>query len=244
MDEKPFNSIVSLSESENVKRGLGYSDLIGERFFLGQSRYACRWGTLSDGHEKITNSQRYKQALKEAHGLAKNIKLNKVQAMKAEADRLEAVEKLRVLPENASPAQLLRANAEIEEATEKLNSALDTIKDQMRMLDEYEKIRQELEPEFLAKYKNAEESEADDWKATAEYRIKMGRPNRDLFPHYIPLDPFTKAELGVETNSKDLTAWLEVSEKKAIQDIAGGDLVKALEMRRQYVKSIDQKKAE
>lgn len=245
MDDGLFKQIEKHADSENVKSGLSYSDLIGKQFVLGQTRYVCRWGTLSDGHEKITDSQRYRQALKEAYGISKNIKLNKILAMKAEADRLEAQDNLdKLLGKWKKPteSEILRAKAYVQEAEEKLNTALDNITDQLRMLDEYEKVRRELEPEVLSKYPGGiEQSEKDDWSAVLEYRTKVAKVNRDTMPHYVPMDPVSKAEFGVQTKNPELTAWLEVSEKKVINELCGGNVKVALDMHREYVKNLEQK---
>lgn len=221
---------------------LGYEakKFLHTHLVLGQTRWVCRYGTLSDAHEHITPAQRYYQAIKMRFHLSESILSQKAVAMKAQANLMDAIDLMKKVKK---PSDKLRAEAAKTEAENSLRSSLITIEDQERMVDEYTKVINELGPEVEARYPGGiEQAEPDNWEAVAKYRAKLQKMGRESNPHFAVLDPFRKAEIGVETGTGELTAWLGISEERAIKEIAGGDIEKALEMRRGMIKRIDQSK--
>lgn len=238
-----FNRLLELTDSEVVELGSSFKDLLHKELVLGQTRYVCRFGSLSDGHEKITPAQRYYQAIKEMYYLCSNIRTQKALAMEAQAELLDAVaEHDKLKQDNGTTSQLLRSDAKILRAKEKLMSALVTVEDQMRMVDEYNRIRLELRDQVRSQYPaGIEQAEYDNWKAVFEYRVKSGVPQR--FDN-VPLDATTKAELGLKYNIPQAMAPLEIQEKDAINALAGGDLKNYIAFGKGYVAMLEQKQKE
>ncbi len=212
--------VQKLAGSEVVKLSLEFEKDLHKRLVLGQTRYMCRWGTLSDGHEKITDAQRYYQAIREMYYLAGNIVDQQAEAKLAEADVLEHEQLANSL--HAMEHVKLRAQGMLERAKLRLTRARITIQDQLRMLDEYNRVYKELKPVVEAKYpEGIEQAEADNWSAVARYRaaIEESTGQRQMLRH-IPLDPKTKARLGIETDKPELVAWLATREMDALKQLA------------------------
>ena len=218
-----YSKIVDLTSSPTVTLCADFKDLLHTELCLGMTRYVCRNGTLSAGHEKVTTSQRYYQAVKECYGLAQNIKSQKVIAMEAQADLLDAQEM-----DEHKEASKLRKQAAIMRAVNKLEGALVTIEDQMRQLDEFNKVRMELMAEVKAKYPlGIEQAEEDNWKAVAKYRyFKKAMGYSENLTH-IPLPMDEQAKLGIEMESPDLMAWKLTVDQKGLGSMA--DQFKKLE---------------
>lgn len=196
-----FNKILKLVDDERVSFGLNIpKNLLHKKLILGQSRYLCRYGTLSDGHEKITDAQKLYQAYRESYALACNISNQKVIALRAQADLIDATEKQNSAIKNSDK---LRADADYMDANNRLISASITIEDQLRMLDEYCKIIKELEPSVDAKYpEGIEQAEFDNWMAVFHYRMFKGDGKCDN----IPLPPEVKHNLGLRYNNNEALA--------------------------------------
>ena len=206
-----YDKIIDLTKDTRVELGSGYSKLLDTWLQLGMSRYVCRNGTLSDSQEVILPVKRYTQAIKEMYYLASNIKAQKALAMEAQADLMDANEELKMAVGNSDR---LRAEAKKIKAESKLESALVTIQDQMRMLDEFNKVREELEPEVTSKYSCIEDAEKDHWESVAKYRhLKKQMGYSENLTH-VPLDMDSKATLGLELQSPDLMAWAIVADQK------------------------------
>ena len=60
-----FEKILEMAEDERIKLAEGFKGLLHTELMFGQSMYLCRYGTLSDGHEKFTDAQKYYQAIRE-----------------------------------------------------------------------------------------------------------------------------------------------------------------------------------
>jgi len=206
-----YEKILKLTDSNLVQLGTEFKNHLHTHLQLGQSRWVCRYGTLSDGHEKITSAQRYYQAIKEIYFLSRNISQQKALAMLAQADLMDAEIGLGQI---TSPPDVLRLKAKLLQAQEKLISSLVTIEDQMRMVDEYNKVRLELKDEVERKYpEGIEQAEQDNWEAVYKYRIfKSQTPGliRESTSN-VPLPPEVKAQLGVECNRHDSMAPLAIT---------------------------------
>jgi len=218
-----LEKIKQIAESENVKTGINFKELINKELMLGQSRYVCRFGTLSDGHDKITDSQRYYQSIKEMYGIANEMNMNLARAMDAQADYEEANHD----HANADRSwQILRAKAKAQRASTTLENIHITLQDQARMLDEYNKVRLELQDKVRAEYpEGIEQAESENWIAVGEYwtfKKQMGANSNPLT--HLPLDPVTKATMGAENNTPELMAWYLVQNKEKITKIYNGDV--------------------
>lgn len=207
-----FKKILSLSADDKITLGDGFKDLLHTHLVLGQTRWVCRYGTLSDGHEKITPSQRYYQSIKEMYFLAQNIKNTKAQALIAQADHMDAKASLEL---SAKESDKLRAEASMMTAENRLMGCLVTIEDQLRMMDEYNKIRLELKPQVESQYpEGIEQAEKDNWLAVYKYRMyKSQTPGlaKELTSN-IPLPQVLKAEIGSKWGRFDSVAPLVVTE--------------------------------
>lgn len=214
-----YEKILKLSDEDAVKFSISLPKELHKSLCLGQTRYLCRYGTLSDGHEKITPAQRYYQAIKEMYYLGQNVQNTKALAMLAQADLLDAEEALSTCD---TEAQKLRNKAKKLQAETSLVSSLVTIEEQLRQIDEYNKIRIELKEEVETKYpEGIEQAEADNWKAVFEYRMNKERvPGmaRELVSN-IPLDPHTKAELGYKYGRMDAIAPLAIANPKKCYEL-------------------------
>lgn len=211
---KEYEKIIELSSNSQVDLAQSFKELMHKKLQLGQSRYVCRNGTLSEGHEKILESQRYLQAIKEAWHLSMNIILQKAVGMEGYADLLEGEEELFMAK---SEVQKLRSQAKILKAKQKILSALTTVEDQSRQLDEYLKIEAELKDSFDAKYpEGIEQAEPDHWRAIAEYRAinrTIGIPET---MKNIPMSASEKAKLGLELGCNDMTTWYLAQNKQEL----------------------------
>lgn len=207
-----LNSVLSLTDSSEVTLAESFKELLHKELTFGMTRHVCRYGTLSDGHEKITESQRYYQALRESYQRSQTMKDYKVQALEAEADLLDAIE---LLETAKTRAEKLRAKASHLKATTRLETALVMAEDCNRQLVEFLRVVKELQPAVRAKYpEGIEQAELDNWKAVAEYRAALqeitGTP---LHLEHLPLPQREKAELAIKLNKAELAAWFMVENK-------------------------------
>lgn len=204
-----YEKILEIADSGNVELALSFKEEINKKLALGMTRYVCRYGTLSDGHEKLTEAQKYFQAIKEMWSLGTSMSFQKVSAMKAQADLLDAEESLEKAEKKSDK---LRAEAKILEAKNALTISLVNIQDLERQLDEFNKVRLELAPIVEAMYpEGIEQAEEDSWKAVFEYRAMKG----DGTVQNIPLEPHTKAKLGVKYGNMQAIAPLAFADRFA-----------------------------
>lgn len=216
-----YSKLLELTSDNTVQLASSFKELLGKELVLGQTRHMCRYGTLSDGHEKITEAQRYYQALREMHNLAANMRSVRAQAMVAQADVLEWEQKLK---DAYTAPDKLRFEGKLLLAKEQLLFLLTTVEDQTRMLDEYNKVRLELGPAVRAKYpEGIEQAEADNWKAVFEYRALKG----DGHVQNIPLSPMDKAKLGVQYGNAEAMIPLVMTNRDKLPAITQ-DTVKTL----------------
>jgi hypothetical protein len=223
-----YEQILSLIDDERVKAGLSTNKDLGTKFTLGQTRFMWRHGTLSDGHEKITDAQRYYQANKEIYVLSGSIEEQRYRAMAVKADQIDAQE---ALERAKTQSETLRAQSALGSATSALRRCLDTIQDQLRGLHELCMIKDELEPKVMAKYpQGIEQAEPDNWKAVAEYRLIKerlpGMARADIAA--VPMDPITKAQLGRHYNRIDAIAPLLVNNSELLRELGANTADEAI----------------
>jgi len=213
-----YDKLLELTDSETIQLASEFRNSIGKELVLGQTRFMCRYGTLSDGHEKITDSQRYYQSIKEMHSLASNMRNMRAQAMINQAKIIRAQKKL---DQATDLEDKLEAQGELAIAQENLFSNLVTVEDQTRMLDEYNKIRLELKPIVEAQYpEGIEQAEKDNWEAVLKHRINMKRTGRNEFLTHVPMDKETKAKMALEHNMPELWSWMDVSDQEKMMELA------------------------
>lgn len=212
-----YDKILELAEDNKVKLGLEFRKEIGKSLALGMTRYVCINGTLSDGHEKITDAQRYYQSVKEMYGLSNEITNQKINAMEAQADLMDAqieFENAHAKNLDGGAARLLRAEAKILRAKSRLTNCLVSIEDSTRCLKAFNDVRLELKDKVEARYpEGIEQAEPDNWMAVAQYRaLRQKSGHREMIQH-VPLDPVTKAKLGMEADIPELVYWQALREQ-------------------------------
>lgn len=217
-----YDKIISLSDSRVVKDGTDIPKVYLHKWLaLGQTEYLCLNGTLSDGHEKLTDAQKYAQAIKEWYGISLAVRRERAQAKKAKADLIDA-EKL--LLDAKTPSELLRAEALKEEAEISLLSKLVNAEDLVRQLNAYEKAYLSLKDKVEAQYPlGIEQAEQDNWEAVFRYRMnkeKLMGLSRERTDN-IPLPAHRKAELGYDYGRIDAIAPLMIENEEACKKIAG-----------------------
>lgn len=212
---------------ELVDLALSFKDTqLHKWLVLSQTRYVCRNGTLSDGHDKITPSQRYSQAIKEMYFIARSILLEEALEKEAKAELLQ-VDREASMNGNLDEVCLLKRQARAIRAELKLSEAKVNMSDKLRMLDEYNKVRLELEPEVVAKYpEGIEQAEEDNWKAIAKLKnIRSQTPGlgREMMTN-VPLPQDEKFKLGLEYERPDMMAPLIVSDERKALQLGGSKL--------------------
>lgn len=214
-----YDKLLKLIDDERVQAGLSLNNDIGVTFTLGQTRHVWRYGTLSDGHEKLTASQRFYQANREIYNVANNIEDSRYSAMEAKADLIDAET---ALGGAITEADKLRYSAASGKAKARLRRALEQAQDAVRGLDELCKVRAELAPAVMAQYpEGVEQAEPDNWRAVAEYRLAKaqtpGLPPAIL--DSVPMSPQAKAELGVKYGRIDAIAPLMLANQDVLASL-------------------------
>ncbi len=210
-----YETLLKLVNDERIDAGLSLNKDLGKKFCLGMTRYMWRYGCIGDGHERITDAQRYFSANREFYGLVQNLEENRFAAMTAKADLLEAEEAMLTA---VTEIEKLRASAKVGRAKASVRRALDNSQDLIRGVDEMSKIIAELEPTVMAQYpEGIEQAEEDNWIAVAQYRLLkeqvqgMARQPLDS----IPLRPEVKAQIGLASNRMDAIAPLQIANLQA-----------------------------
>lgn len=216
-----FDKILTLTADEKVELGRSFKELLNKELMLGMSRYQCRYGTLSDGHERITDAQRYYAAVKEMWVRACAVAEFKAEALEAQAELLDAQEHKDRCNQYTKQSDKYRADARLMKAQNRLRGILVNIEDTMRQLDEFNRVRLELQDTVRAKYpEGIEQAELDNWKAVAQYRAFLenstGQPQ---MLRHVPLPTEEKAALGVAFGKPELAAWQAVADSKQLQHI-------------------------
>lgn len=178
---------------------LGLADemkaLLNTELCMGMTRFVCRYGTLGEGFEKLTDSQKYYQAVKETYVRACELKKAKANAKKAYADFLEAKQALEL---SKTEIERLRAEAKLEISEITAFELLVHAEDTLRQLDEFNKVRLELQDAVRTQYPNGiEQAEMDNWKTVMQYRLmKAGAQGETISS--IPLPTDEKQKIGLE----------------------------------------------
>jgi hypothetical protein len=213
-----YEKILELTDDSRVELATPFRDMIGKQFCLGMTKYVAQNGTLSDGHEIITDADRYFQANKEIYVLRNSMLEYRVLAMRAQADLLDAKHRRELATKQSEE---LRADADILSAQNRLFTALVSVEDSKRVYDAFVEVRNELAPKVMAQYPDGiEQAQEDIYLARAKYRHlkrNMGYPENLT---HIPLEKETKAKLGLDLQSPDLCAWAIVSDNAKMAELA------------------------
>lgn len=210
-----YEKILELASDEKVELAKSFKDEINKTLALGMTRYVCRHGTLSEGHGKLTDSQIYYQSIKEMWGLSGSIESQKVISMRAQADLMDAEDKL---SSAVKKSEILRAEADILDAKTKLTNALVTIQDQTRMLDEFNKVRLELKEKVEAQYPlGIEQAEPDNWKAVYKYKVLQKRAGYQEILAHVPLPKKEKTELGLDAGFPEAASWMATTDQNELE---------------------------
>lgn len=225
-----YDKLLELTDSDTIQLAGEFRNSIGKELVLGQTDFMCRNGTLSAGHEKLTDSQRYYQAIKEMHTLAGNMRMMRAQAMINQAKIIRAQRKLEA---STDQADQLEAQGELAIAQESLFANLVTVEDQTRMLNSYNNVRLELKESVEAKYPlGIEQAERDNWEAVIRHRIiqrHAGFPERLT---HVPMDKETATKIGLETGMLDMTAWMNVTDQNKMAELSHDHVAKLNQQQR------------
>lgn len=187
-----FKKLFEITGDSKVALADELKNLLHTELCMGMTRFVCRHGTLGDGFEKLTDSQKYYQAVKETYVRACELRRAKANAKKAYADYLEAKAEVA----NAdNEIKKLRAESKLELAELSAMEQLVHAEDTLRQLDEFNKVRLELQESVRAQYPaGIEQAEPDNWKAVMQYRLN----NVPATLSSIPLPLEQKQKIGLE----------------------------------------------
>lgn len=205
-----YDRILELASDNKVKLAQDFKKDIGKWLALGMTRHQCINGTLSDGHENILDVQRYRQAIKEMYYIGNEIESQKINAMEAQADLMDAED---FLKSAEKPSDKMRGEAKVLRAKARLTNCLVSIEDSTRCLNAFNSVRVELKDSVETRYpEGLEQAEPDIWKAVANYRVLRSKVGHREMVQHVPLDPETKAKLGMESNTPELAFWQALRE--------------------------------
>lgn len=221
-----YDRILELANDNTLKLSSEIKELLGTELYLGMSNYVCKNGTLSEGFEKITDAQRYYQAVKECYTYGDSISETKATAMKAQAN----VQFYTLMNKLFGwlPIVKLYTMSNLMTSTQRLKSLLVTIEDQLRIFKAFNEVREELLPSVRAKYKTLEEAEPDNWEAVLKYRIVRQKLGKQEFINHVPIEMNKKAELGIKYGCTEALLWLSIDKEEEINKF-GGDIAKYLD---------------
>jgi len=170
-------------------------ELLNKELCLGMTRYVCRYGTLGDGFEKFTDSQKYYQSLKEIYSRSCELVRLNANAKKAQATYIRAKERL----EKAEGlADKIEAQADMDLADLTIFEQLTSAEDLKRQLDEFNKIRLELKDKVQAEFpEGIEQAEQSNWEKVAQYRSIRSAHNLKAEFQSLPFSAEKKFQLGL-----------------------------------------------
>lgn len=223
-----YDKILTLTQDQQIELAQHFREELHKELVIGQTRFMCRYGTLSDGHDSgITEAQRYYSAKRCAWQLSNEMMRTRSKAKEAQADLLDAKEELAAA---VKESQTLRAQSKIELTTQRIGEMLVGLEDSLRQLDEYHRVIKELQPMVRAKYpEGIEQAELDNWTAVAEYKALKRQMGSHEQMTYIPLPPEAKARIGIENGAPDMTAWYLIQHKDEVKEKYNGNWLSFLE---------------
>lgn len=238
-----FSEIVTLTRSKEVELGQEMQNLLDTELTLGMTRYQCKWGTLSDGHEHVTKAGRYYQSVRELwlrsnHMIQLEAKATKLKIRLGFWNLLHKLSKITMMP-----FVIDWIGADVKLAENALLDALVAARELHKQMDEFNKVRLELQNEVRKKYPmGIEQAQPDIYKELARYRAKkrkLGYQNEQLT--HVPLDPMSKAEVGVEVGAPDLFLFLEHQEPEMLS-AAGGSPQILVELQKSHTLALEKER--
>lgn len=187
-----FDKLFEVTSDTKIGLADEIKELLHTELCMGMTRFVCRFGTLGDGFEKLTDAQKYYQAVKETYVRACELRRAKANAKKAYAEFLEAKAEL---SQADNEIKKLKCESKLELAELSAMELLVHAEDTLRQLDEFNKVRLELQERVRTQYPGGiEQAEPDNWKAVMQYRLNN-------VPHTlssIPLPLEEKQKIGLE----------------------------------------------
>ena len=203
--------------SEKAELPKEIKELLGKELCFGMTDYVCRFGSLGDGFEKLTKSQRYYQAIKEVWVRAIEIQRLRANSKRLQADLIEARDELE---HSNTDHERLRAESKIDHAELGLFEALVSLEDTQRQMEAFNRVRLELQDDVRSQYPDGiEQAERDNWETVAKYRLMKSKTpgwgSQDLAA--IPMDFETKARIGILAERTDMIAPLALTDEKKLK---------------------------
>lgn len=206
-----YQKLIEITSSPEVSLCSEIKELLGKELVLGMTRNTCRNGTLGEGFECLTDSQKYYQANKEVYMRSIEMKRLHANAKAAQADLLDANEEVEKASTESSK---LRARSKVELSELRLFETLVSAEDTYRQLDEFNKVRLELKDKVRAQYPDGiEQAEKDNWSAVAKYRFLKQTTNGSGMES-IPLSAMEKYQIGEILKRPDMMIELASSNAK------------------------------
>lgn len=192
-----FKRIFEITSDQKIGLADELKQLLHTELCMGMTRFVCRYGTLGDGFEKLTDAQKYYQAVKEVYVRSCELKRSRANAKRAYAEYIEAKAEL---AQADNEIKRLKAESKVELAELSALELLVHAEDTLRQMDEFNKVRLELQDSVRAQYpEGIEQAEPDSWKAVMEYRLsKLGMPGENYNFSSIPLPLEEKQKIGLE----------------------------------------------
>ena len=223
-----FDKILKRADDSSIELTAEIKELLGTELQFGMSDYVCKNGTLSDGFEKITPAQRYYQAVKECWTYGSALQQDKAMALQLQT-KLKISNILNALF-GWMPVIGFYFRGKAMSAAQLMASTLMGIEDKTRILGAFNDSRKALLPVVRSKYKSIEDAEPDNWAAVLKFRIMRQKIGKQEFLNHVPGNMYEKAKMGLECGAPEAVLWLAVEKEKEINECAGGNIVKYLDV--------------
>ena len=211
-----YSKILKISE-DSVELNSEVKELLHKELCLGMTNYVVNNGTLADGCDNITDSQKYYTSIKMCYTLSSAMKTNKFLVMEAYADFLQAKEDQELAQKEH---EKIRAEARLLRAISTMENLLVNVEDQKRQLDAFNKARLSLKDSVRAQYpEGIEQAEPDNWMAVARYKHLRKKMGKNEVLHHIPLPIDIKAKLGIELEEPEFMAWKIIADQKGMASL-------------------------
>jgi hypothetical protein len=226
---KDLEQVEQISASDLVTSSAEFANKhINKWLHIHQTKYVTLYGTLSDGHGRITAAQIYSGALREAYSTAQSIETCAINAKRAYAKMLKAQDQINKAENEWDKIQAECDLLEAEKAMEGQRLNAESLK---YMLEAHTEVINKLGPSVTAQYSSFEASEKDNWMQTAKYWNDEKKSGYIKQMQSLPLDPMSKAKLGIETHNPEMTLWLKHSDPRfnSIAEGSAENLVKLID---------------
>lgn len=216
-----FEEITSYTQGPTARLNKDIEKLFDTELSLGMTRYECRYGTLSDGHDHV-GIDRYYQSLKEIW--VRTMEMDRVDALAKQHEASLEIAKiwLKIASFLRFRPFLLWALAKVQMAENSLLECLVHSKTLHKNVSEFNKVRLELQDEARRRFPGGiEQAQPEIHRERAELRAKRKALGYNEHLHHVPLDPHAKAELGLKYNAPELTMYLEAENRAEVAALGG-----------------------